>query len=105
MVAFSSFVGEFEVGMLETINNPYDSTMFITISSDDFYDTCLDDWGDINISRGSYRMDVNHEKNWLFYCGAKNWISRSQETVLIESYNSIVACQKELVTHIAQRFI
>lgn len=47
---------------LEVINNPHDVTQFIVMSVENFYDECVDNWGEINIHNGFCRIDVNREK-------------------------------------------
>lgn len=96
---------KFDIVQLEVINNPYDVTQFIVMSIDDFYDKCVDDWGGINISNGFCRIDRNKDRNNLFYCGQDKWEDRSQETVLLENFDSLTLRQKDLVAHIAQMYL
>lgn len=99
------FMKDFHAEQLEVLNHPNEVTQFISMSIDNFYDECVRDSGDINISNGFGRIDVNVQKNSMFYCGRQHWKNKGQEMTLIENFDVLSTRQRDLVAHVARMYL
>lgn len=90
---------------LKKLQDKYNITEYVAFTlydtSDDevsvLYDKGIDDWGGIQISFGSAIIDVNKEKNYLYFHSKNTWKKKEQETVLVRDINNVIERQKTLL--------
>lgn len=96
---------DFHENQLKKLQNKYNVTEYVAFTlydtSDDevsvLYDKGIDDWGEIQISFSAAVIDVNSEKNYLYFDSENTWKKRKQQTVLVKNIQSVIEKQKPLI--------
>lgn len=90
---------------LEKLQNKYNVTEYVTLSLCDtsndeesiLYDKGIDEWGDININFGCSKMDVNAEKNYLYFHSKNTLKKEEKETILVENISNVIERQRNII--------
>lgn len=101
----STFMSDYNKVQSQKLSNKYDVNQYVAftlfdVQDDDvsvLYDNGIDDWGSIQIRFGSAVIDVNKEKNYLYFHSKNTWKKKEQETILVRNIDAVIERQKNLI--------